>query len=149
MIFSELYSAYYNAVAGVLREVIQGETEEKVLQDTVKGHSFSESVLTVLPSLKSKKWQLIKSDGTTPIQNIPSMPLTLLEKQWLKAVSLDPRIQLFPVSLHGLEDVKPLFTAEDFVLYDQYADGDPYWDEGYIVRFQTILKALQKKCPFI
>ena len=147
MIFSELYSAYYNAVAGIISCVIQGETEEKVLQQVVLQHAFSESVLTIIPSLKNEKWQLLRKDMSSPIQNIPSMPLTKLEKSWLKAISLDWRIRLFDLSFDGLENVEPLFTQEDFYLYDQYADGDPYSDEGYIKRFRMILTAIREKTP--
>ncbi len=145
MIFSELYSAYYNAVAEILSLVLQGETDEKTLQQVVVRHAFSESILTVLPALKSEKWQLLKSDRTTPIQNIPSMPLTTLQKRWLKAVSLDPRIRLFDLRFGGLEDITPLFTPDDYVIYDQYADGDPYCDEGYITRFRMILAAIRQR----
>lgn len=147
MIFSELYSAYYNAVAGILSEVIRGETDEKMLQKTIMDKAFSESVLTILPSLKSEKWQLLKSDMTTPIQHIPSMPLTLLEKRWLKAISLDPRIRLFDLTFDELDDITPLFTPDDYVIYDRYADGDPYFDEGYIQRFRIILKSIREKQP--
>lgn len=147
MIFSELYSAYYNAIAEVLSHIIQGETDEKVLQETVVKHAFSESILTILPSLKNEKWQLLKSDMTTPIQNIPSLPLTMLEKRWLKSISLDPRVRLFDLSFGGLENVDPLFTPNDYVVYDKYTDGDPYFDEGYITRFHTILEALRGKYP--
>ena len=147
MIFSELYSAYYNAVAGILCDIIQGRTDEKTMRETIARHAFSESVLTILPALKNEKWQLIKHDMTTPIQNIPSMPLTLLEKRWLKAISADPRIRLFDISFDGLDDVEPLFTQNDYVVYDKYADGDPYADEDYISRFKTILEALREKRP--
>lgn len=143
MIFSELYSAYYNAVAGIISDIIQGRPEEKNLQNTIAHYAFSESVLTILPSLKSGKWQLVKSDMTTPIKNTPSMPMTLLEKRWLKAISLDPRIRLFDVAFEGLDDIEPLFTQDDYIVYDQYADGDPYSDEGYILRFRTILEAIK------
>ncbi len=145
MIFSELYSAYYNAVAGILSDIIRGKTSDKELQKNVDKYAFSESVLTILPSLKSEKWQLVKSDMTTPVKNIPSMPLTLLEKRWLKAISLDPRIRLFGVAFEGLDDIEPLFTQEDYVVYDKYGDGDPYDDEGYIERFKTILQAVKAK----
>lgn len=147
MIFSELYSAYYNAIAEIISVVIQGETDERVLNKTIMQHAFSESILTILPSLKSEKWQLLKSDMTTPIKNTPTMPLTILEKRWLKAISLDPRIRLFDLSFDGLENIDPLFTPEDYVVYDKYADGDPYFDEGYVMRFRIILEALREKHP--
>ena len=147
MIFSELYSAYYNAIAAILADVLRGNTDERALQETVKRHAFSESILTILPALKGEKWQLLKRELTTPIRHIPTMPLTLLEKRWLKAVSLDPRIRLFDLSFQGLDGIDPLFTPDDYVLYDKYADGDPYLDEGYITRFRTILRALREKYP--
>lgn len=147
MIFSELYSAYYNAIAAILTRAVHGETDESLLQEAVMRHAFSESVLTILPSLKSEKWQLLHKDMTTPIRNAPSMPLTVLEKRWLKAISLDHRIRLFDVNFEGIADVEPLFTPDDYVVYDQYADGDPYLDEGYITRFRMILKAIREKQP--
>ena len=147
MIFNEIYSAYYNAVAKIITEIINEKTEEKDLNQIVCDNAFGESMLTVLPSLKSEKWQLVRSDMTTPIKHNPTMPLTHIQKQWLKAISLDPRIQLFDVEINGLDDVEPLFTSADYVIYDQYGDGDPYEDEGYIARFRTILSALKEKQP--
>ncbi len=147
MIFSELYSAYYNAIASILTEVISGRVDEKSLQETVLRCAFSESAAVILPSLKSQKWQLLKSDRTTPIRHVPSLPMTLLEKRWLKAISLDPRIRLFGLSFDGLDGIEPLFTPADYVVYDKYADGDPYFDEEYIMRFRMILSAIREKAP--
>lgn len=145
MIFNEIYSAYYNAVAKIIAAVMDGQTDERTLNQIVCDNAFGESMLTVLPSLKSEKWQLVKADMTTPLQHIPTMPLTLTQKQWLKAISLDPRIKLFDIEFDGLDDVEPLFTSEDYYIYDKYADGDPYEDEGYIKRFRTILWAIRNK----
>ena len=142
MIFNEIYSAYYNAVAKIITEIISGNSAEKDLNQIVCDNAFGESMLTVLPSLKSEKWQLIRQDMTTPLQHKPSMPLTLVQRQWLKAISLDPRIRLFGAKLSGLDDVEPLFTSDDYVIYDKYGDGDPYEDEEYIAHFRTILSAM-------
>lgn len=147
MIFNEIYSVYYNAVAKIISAVLEGETDEKALNRIVCDNAFGESVLTVLPSLKSEKWQLVKSDMTTPLKHIPTMPLTLIQKQWLKAISLDPRIKLFGVDISGLENVEPLFTPDDYFIYDKYSDGDPFENEEYIKRFRTILSALNEKQP--
>jgi len=103
MIFSELYSAYYNAVAAIISQILDGECSDKELQRIVSEKAFGESLLTVIPSLKSEKWQLITSDMTTRLEHKPTMPLTKLQKQWLKAISLDPRIKLFDVKFEGLE----------------------------------------------
>lgn len=147
MIFNEIYSAYYNTVARIIASILNGNTDEKVINQIVSENAFGESVLTILPSIKSEKWQLIKADMTTPIQHIPTMPLTLTQKQWLKAIALDPRIKLFGVDFSALENIEPLFTLEDYCIYDRYSDGDPYEDEEYIKRFQIILSALNKKQP--
>ena len=120
MIFSELYSAYYNTVAAIISRIIDGEHSERELQKIVTERAFLESALTVMPSLKSEKWQLVHSDMTTPIKHIPTMPLTNLQKQWLKAISLDPRIKLFDVRLPDLDGVEPLFTKEDYFIYDKF-----------------------------
>ena len=143
MIFSELYSAYYNAIASIIAEVIEGEHSEKELQKVVSEHAFGESVLTIMPSFKSEKWQLVHPDMTTALEHKPTMPLTTLQKQWLKAITLDPRIKLFGVEIPGLEDVEPLFTQEDYHVYDKYSDGDPFEDEEYIRQFRVILEAMR------
>lgn len=147
MIFNEIYSAYYNAVAKIIERMTKGNTSEKDLNKIVCENAFGESVLTILPSLKSEKWQLVKGDLSTPIKHKPKMPLTLIQKQWLKAISLDPRIKLFDVEINGLEMVEPLFTSSDYVIYDKYNDGDPYEDKGYIARFRTILSAIRDSQP--
>ena len=53
MIFSELYSAYYNTVARIITAAFDKNTTEKDLDRIVSENAFSESVLTIMPSLKS------------------------------------------------------------------------------------------------
>ena len=144
MIFSELYSAYYNTVAAIISGIIDGEHSEKELQKIVTDRAFGESVLTIMPSLKNEKWQLVHSDMTTPLEHKPTMPLTVLQKRWLKAISRDPRVKLFGVEFPDLEDVEPLFTSADYYIYDQYNDGDPFEDEQYIRQFRIILEAIHR-----
>lgn len=143
MIFSELYSVYYNAVADIISAITRGEHSEKVLQKIACERGFGESVLTIMPALKGGRWQLMRSDMTTALENEPTMPLTTLQKRWLKAISLDPRVKLFDVKFPSLEDVEPLFTPEDYVVYDKYGDGDPFEDEDYIHRFRIVLAAIK------
>lgn len=147
MIFSELYSAYYNTIAAIISAVVDGERSERELQKIVVARAFGESVLTIMPSLKSGKWQLLHDDMTTPLTHKPTMPLTTLQKQWLKAISLDPRVKLFGVAFPELNDVEPLFTPEDYRVYDKYGDGDPFEDEEYVGHFRMIAEAIKKKAP--
>ncbi len=80
MIFNEIYSAYYNAVAAILATLTAGPVDEKTIDAIVRRYAFGESMLTVWPSLKKQKWQLVRADRTTPIAHKPAMPLTLLQK---------------------------------------------------------------------
>ena len=147
MIFHEIYSVYYNTVARIIDSVLKGEAKDKDLQRIVVEKAFNESVLTILPAIKSEKWQLIKSDMTTPIIHSPSMPVSELEKRWLRSLKDDPRIKLFDPDLSGLEDTEPLFTRDDYYVYDKYSDSDPYEDEKYIQHFKLILSAVKERSP--
>ena len=147
MIFSELYSAYYNTVAGVLKTAVQHPIDRKEMHKIIEQNAFGESVLNIEPAIKEERWQLIRADGTTPIKNAPTMPLTTLEKRWLKAIFLDPRIKLFGDEVPDLSDVEPLFTPDDVSVFDKYSDGDPYEDENYISNFRLILDAIRNQYP--
>ena len=149
MIFSELYSAYYNTVARIITAAFDENTTGKDLDRIVSENAFSESVLTVMPSLKSGKWKLLDDDLRPLLKHEPTMPLTLLQKRWLKAVSLDKRVQLFDVQFPDLSDVEPLFTEDDYRVYDKYSDGDDFEDEGYIRRFRLIYYAIKNGLPVI
>ena len=147
MIFSELYSAYYNTVADVLKTAVKHPLKKRELRDIVEKNAFGESILNIEPALMEERWQLIRSDGSTPLAHPPSMPLTTLEKRWLKAIYADPRIRLFTDDEDVLPGVKPLFTASDYSVFDKYSDGDPYEDDAYKKTFRMILDAIEKRYP--
>ena len=142
MLFHEIFGSYYQAAAHILTEAVNGRLTEKTLNAIVQERAFGESLLTIPDGLKGGKWKLLRKDFSTPLQEVPSMPLTLPEKRWMKALLLDPRIQLFHPDMTGLEDVDPLFTPDMLVYYDRYSDGDDYENPAYIRHFQTILQAL-------
>lgn len=147
MIFSELYCAYYNAVAAVIEAALEHPLNDVELRHIIADHAFGESVLNILPALKEERWKLLKSDGTTVLKNIPSMPLTGLQKQWLKAIASDPRIKLFGEVELDFPDVEPLFLPEDYLVFDKYSDGDDYENETYIENFRVILDAIRNWYP--
>lgn len=147
MIFSELYSAYYNTVAAILKSALEHPITKGELRKIIENKAFSESALTIEPSLANESWQLLCSDGTTPLKHTPTMPLTLLQKRWLKAISLDVRIRLFDFDIPWLDDTEPLFAPEDVYVFDRYADGDPFEDEAYIKNFRMILDAIKNRRP--
>ena len=147
MIFSELYSAYYNTVARILTAAIEQPLEKRELRKIIEQTAFGESILNIEPALCGERWQLLHKDGTTSLRHTPTMPLTTLQKRWLKAISLDARIRLFTDDFPVLDDVEPLFTADDFHVFDKYTDGDAFEDAAYIRNFRVILDALRNRYP--
>ena len=143
MLFNEIYSSYYNVMAKIIASAVKGDLSKESILKITNENAFSESFMEILPAIESSKWQLITEDYGTSIENEPTMPLTDLQKRWLKAITLDPRFRLFDVSIKGLEDVKPLFTKEDYYVFDRYSDGDPYDDKNYIENFRNVLCALR------
>lgn len=145
MIFHEIYGSYYNAVADIIKCAQEGGLTESRMSEIINKYAFEESALNIIPSIKEQKWQLICRDMTTPIKHTPSIPLTEIQKRWLKAVSLDPRFKLFGVGTEGLEDIEPLFLTDDYFVFDRYNDGDNFQDETYIKNFRIILRGLNEK----
>ena len=146
MIFHEIYGNYYHTVAEILDAALKEEISDKTIWKIVKEKAFAESSLTIPKELSEKgKWPLLNEEKRAVIHRKTSMPLTIMEKRWLKALLADPRIALFQPEQTGLEDVEPLFRPKDIVLFDQFADGDPYGDETYTKLFRQILSAVKKK----
>ena len=143
MLFHEIYGAYYNAVAAILRAAVRGELTETKLRNLCDDNAFAESFMTIIPALKSQRWQLLFPDLSTPLLHEPVLPPTTLQLRWLKAVSLDPRIKLFDVDFGFLDGIKPLYTPEDIVVPDRYSDGDDYADPRYIAVFREVLFAVK------
>ena len=145
MIFSEIYGSYFKAVSAILAKAVDGALTERELTRTVLANAFGESLITFPAKLTDGSWPLITKDYGTPLRHKPHMPLTTLEKQWLKALLLDPRVRLLDPSEEGLEDVEPLCTPGQFVYFDRYADGDDFTDPAYIAHFRLILRAMHEK----
>lgn len=153
MLFSELYGAYYNAVACIIKTAIAHPIKTAQIEEIIKEYAFRDSSFEISRAIRKQNWKLLRSDGTTPIKKAPTMPLTILEKRWLKAIKNDPRIQLFlderadDDKWIDFEDVEPLFLPEDICIFDRYADGDPYEDKAYQRKFRLILDAIKNEYP--
>lgn len=142
MLFSEIHGSYFKVVSSILREAVEGQLTEQRITEIVQEQAFAESTLTIPAALKSGDWPLLQ--GTkTPIQQVPTRPLSLLEKRWLKSLLLDPRIALFGVHVDGLDDVEPLYSPDNIVYFDQYNDGDSFDDPVYQENFRIILEAIR------
>ncbi len=145
MLFSEVYGTYYNILTKLLEKAVEGTLTKETMNEIIRERGFEESVLTIPDALENEVWPLLKKDGSTPLAHRPSVPLTTLQKRWLKTLLSDPRIRLFDPPATGLEDVEPLYPADALVYYDRYSDGDPFDDPGYIQRFRCILFSIRHK----
>ncbi len=158
MLFSELYGTYYNTVAKILEKALSSPLTSDELYSTIVENAYDESVVPITDAINREKWQLLKFDreknNYSSIINIkrnPQMPLTNLQRQYLKSLLADKRILLFDLDFTYFEkllsDVEPLWQQEDFAVFDQYHDGDNFEDEDYKNRFRMILKAKEKGRP--
>ena len=144
MLFNEVYGSYYNVIAGILAEAVRGELSKERIRKIIEEKGYLESGISIPKALEKGKWPLIRKDYTTPVRHIPTLPLTTMQKQWMKAVCQDPRIRLFDPPLQDLEDVEPLFEPDFFVWFDRHADRDPYEDSLYKEHFRMVLLALRE-----
>jgi len=145
MIFSEIYGAYYNIMADILKIAVKRPPSQDEINDIISARGFAETNLFFNADLYENRYKLMTGDGKTPIKNSPSMPLTFAQKRWLKAITLDPRFTLFDIDIRGIDDITPLFTPDMIDAFDKYSDGDPYEDEIYRAHFRTVLKALREE----
>lgn len=143
--FNEIYGTYFRVVGFILEQAQKGELTTEKINRIVQEQAFGDSYLTIPKSLRDCEWPLLQHDMTTPLQHTPSMPLTILQRRWLKTLLSDKRMQLFDVDCTGLEDVEPLFSQEEFVYFDRYNDGDPYDDPQYKQHFRLLLQAINEK----
>lgn len=151
-LFSEIYNCYYQVLRHLLCTKAPATLEE--MRSQIGREGFLESMLSIVPKLESGCWNLLKRDGTLYLSKLSSdftMPISALQKSYLKALLGDPRIGLFlspdqAASLGSLlADITPLWKQEHFYYYDRFADGDPYEDEDYRRIFRTLLAAQKNR----
>ncbi|MGM9568597.1 MAG: WYL domain-containing protein [Phascolarctobacterium sp.] len=149
-VFSEVYGTYYNIVAKILGQAVNGGLTLEQLKRIVYKEGYEESALELLPALQDESWLLLTKDFKTPLKHKPTMPLTLLQKRWLKALLLDERVRLFFTDAElaeeekALQGVEPLYRPEQFVFFDRFVDGDDYKNARYRENFQQIMQAIKQ-----
>lgn len=141
----------YNVVAKVLTQALDGKLSAASMQQLVCEGAYGDSVLQLLPALADGTWKLLTPELGTPLKNKPTMPLTALQKRWLKTLLLDEKISLFfsdeeiARQQAALQSVEPLCRPEQFVFFDRFVDGDAYTNPKYRVNFREILHAVREK----
>lgn len=153
--FSEIYGCYYKVVAEILKQAGQGDISKQDVLDITKQYGFAESGLTVPDKLFSGQWNFLAKTGTNTfvsrLEHDPQMPLTKLQKRWVKSLLSDRRIRLFLDSealseiSEALSDVEPLWGEELFLHYDRFENGDDFSFQEYQQNFRLIMDAIRNK----
>lgn len=150
-VFSEVYGTYYNIVAKILAQAVQGKLTAENLQQFVREGGYFDSALQLLPALSDGTWKLLTPNLKTPLKNVPTMPLTSLQKRWLKTLLFDEKLRLFFTDEEMarqeqiLQDVEPFYKPEQFVFFDRFVDGDDYNNQKYRKNFKEILQGVKEK----
>lgn len=150
-VFSEVYGTYYNIVAKILTQAVEGKLTAENLQQLVREDGYADSALQLLPALSDASWKLLTPELKTPLKNVPTMPLTGLQKRWLKTLLADEKIRLFftdeeiTEQKKILQAVEPLYKQEQFVFFDRFVDGDAYAKPKYRKNFREILQGVKEK----
>ena len=156
MLFHEMYGAYFRIAARVLRET---PLDEQRLRCIIAEEGFRDSVLFVpqklIPQKDSSDWGLLRrnADGTfsAATKRPPFMPLTLLQKRWLKARLSDPKMRLFlddetyAALAERLAEIRPLWEPDMFRYTDCFSDGDDFAAPEYRAHFRTVLQAIRSQ----
>jgi len=151
-LFSEIYNCYFQILKRILKE--EHGISQEALYSRINAEGFLESPLYILPKLASGEWNLLKRDGELYYSSLSHdffVPLTDLQRSYLKTLLKDSRIQLF------LDDVQieeidaclgsvPLLWGQDtFYYYDQFSASDDYSSPIYRKHFRTLLHAMEHK----
>lgn len=164
--FEEIYGSYFQAVRKILLEAGKAPITIKEMEEICRRYASPESALAIVPKLTKGTWSPLLEEQEKHLfssalrrpENLSAdgflkVPLTKMQKSWLKALLPDPRFRLFfrekdfDALKEELSEQEPLFHKDDFYYFDRFADGDPYEAPWYITNFQTVLKAMICKCP--
>ncbi len=143
-LFSEIFGCYYKVITEIVNNSPLCVDE---IRNIINENGFTESCFHLLPKLETLPF-IEKKDGKyySLLKNKIKMPVTNIEKSWLKAISEDLRFDLFAQNFDKskLENIEPLYEQEQFRYYDKYSDGDDFKNNNYIKFFRKINNAMEK-----
>lgn len=154
-LFSEIYNCYYQVVDSILKRAEKYPVTRQDMNEICSELGFAESGLYILPKLIRQEWKLLSSEDGISYRALTeshaALPLTLLQRSWLKTLLLDDRFRLFftdeelPLMENYVQDAELLWGPDAFHYYDQYAGGDCYTSPEYREHFRTLLAAISRK----
>ena len=136
-------------VRHILDEAWQSPITRQDMEHICRAYGFQESALSIIPKLTDGTWAHAFTSRLG--HGVPAVPLTNLQKAWLKSLTQDPRFQLFFTDRQlelldrEWEGLPFLYREDDFYCYDRYRDGDSYGSLAYRKHFQAILKAIREE----
>lgn len=152
-LFDKIYNCYYQIVSCILKESSSVPITKHQMQVICDQYGFLESGLSIIPKLTDGTWDLLKQIDKDHFQSKIShqqkLPLTALQKSWIRSLISDPRFQLFfsDSELNKISEqmtgIEPLYDRADFCAFDQYQDGDPFGKDNYRQHFQILMNAIK------
>ena len=175
-LFEEIYGCYYQITARILAKAFAHPVTAGRMREMALRYGYQESGSAVADRLTGGQWPFLQpaeedaeenGNGSQSRRKIAyrpilrnegflqpgALPLTRLQKAWLRALLSDRRIGLFLTDdeIHLLSqwlgEEEALYRQEDFYYYDQYLDGDGYEEGRYRENFRYILQAMETKQP--
>src|SRR5574344_1018068 len=161
VLFNRIYSIYYKTAITMLEEIRTGKL--KTLDDLnaylnqfpffrKTGNKRKNTRQDEFTDTVGGLFRLKQNCITTSVTHKIDFPLSKLEISFLKTAVTDPRFQLFlnddifnnlkkELQKDQFKNIEPLFTSENYLLFDQYKNGDKalYTNEKYKEIFRLIL----------
>ncbi len=150
-LFSEVYNCYFQVIKSLIEK--KNYISEDELNFRIKTGGFEESILYLLPKLTEEGWGFYEKKNGILHSKLSTdfyVPLTDLQKSYLKAILMDDKISLFLSDMElnkintAFAHIPPLYYADDFYYYDRFADKDDYKNPDYRKHFQMIIAAIKK-----
>lgn len=151
-LFSEIYNCYYQIMKSIL--INQSALTLSELRTNISNTGYEESLLYLIPKLTTGEWDLLEQKDDVFLSKISEnfyVPLTQLQKAYVKTILQDERIQLFldadeRIRLQDLfADVSVLWKPEDFYYYDRFSNKDDYGNPHYQQHFRTLISAIDSR----
>lgn len=151
-LFSEIYNCYYQIMKSILTNPSPFTLAE--LRTSISQTGYEESLLYLIPKLTSGEWNLMECKKDIFLSRIAEdfyVPLTALQKAYIKTILQDERIQLFldEAECSRLQslfaEVPVLWKPDDFYYYDRFSNKDDYASPDYRQHFRTLVSAISNR----
>lgn len=152
-LFDKIYNCYFQVVSCILDEASIQPATKAGIQSVFDEMGFLESGFTMIPKLTDGTWNFLDQTGNdlfvAKLDTLEDVPLTNLQRSWMKALLEDVRFQLFFTADEfsrlqaALKGIPPLYHPVAFYHTEQFADGDDFLDPDYKMHFQRLTEAIK------